>query len=172
MSTSVAPAAGTDSNGVCLYVLRKKAGLYGAQAPNPATLLGRQPPPRLRAGRATSPQGWDYTALYQDNSNQIYLDATYPGLDPQAGGPPQWLVLTGTDSGYTSVFEIKGALDTNPGYFTLTSKATRVTLALVEILIGDTALDGNEVLYLFVRGDTRDHRLTSTALSSRRHRRR
>jgi hypothetical protein len=150
LSTLVAPAAGTDSNGVSLYVLRKTAGLYGAQAPNPATLSGDNLP-HVPGWPSSVAAGWDYTALYRDYSNQIYLDATYPGLEPQAGGPPQWLVLTGTDNGYTSVFEINGALDTNPGFFTLTSKATRVTLALVAILTGDTALDENEVLYLFVQ---------------------
>ena len=51
-----------------------------------------------------------------------------PGLAPQAGGGPQWLVLTGL--GYTSFFQITQAADSNPGRYTLTAKTTQLTLAL------------------------------------------
>jgi hypothetical protein len=145
------PSGVTDASRVCLYVFRKKAALYGAQAPNPETLSSAVSgdPDYV----ASTPPSWDYTAAYKDYSNQIYLDATYTGLAPQAGGPPQWLVLTGTDSGYTSVFQIGAAIDTNPSpqLFTLTSKSTRLQLAKVAVLAGDHALDTNELLYLFVK---------------------
>ena len=102
---------------VCLYAFRKKAALFGAQAPNPQTLSG--PHIRYVPGYPTAvPPGprWDY--IYTDGSGQINLDASYPGLAPPSSpsdGPPQWVVLTGTSHGYTSFFQITAAAETSPG---------------------------------------------------------
>ncbi|MDQ6775602.1 MAG: putative baseplate assembly protein [Actinomycetota bacterium] len=152
LSSPLVPSApgGADSSKLSLYAFGKKAGLYGAQAPNPQTLSG--------AGITSVPgypkplrNAWDYTKLYTDYSYQIHLDGVYPGLAPPPSGPPQWIVLTGTEHEYTSVFQIEHAADTNPGYFTLISKTTRLTLQLVEILSGDQNLSANEVIYAFIK---------------------
>jgi len=142
---------GDGAGDVCLYVFRKKAALYGVNAPNPQTLAGHNianvpgyPGNPLQAR-------WNY--LYTDGSDQINLDASYPGLAPPASpsdGPPQWIVLTGTSHRYTSFFQIVATLETSPDYYTLTAKTTQLTLALGQILSGDTALPLDEVLYLFV----------------------
>jgi hypothetical protein len=139
---------------VCIYVFRKKAALFGAQAPNAATLpsTATQYVPGTAAG-----QDWNYYQ-YQDSSSQINLDASYPGVTATptsiaSGGAVQWAVLTGL--GYTSFFQIKGVAESNPNLYTLTSKTTQLTLALGQILSGDTALTLDELLWEFT-GETRN----------------
>jgi hypothetical protein len=144
-----APLAPGDAAQLSVYAFAKKAGLYGTQAPNPETLQSSvvgSVPGYPGAGKTQ----WNYAALYTDYTNQIHLDGVYQGLTPPPGGPPQWLVLTGTANEYTSVFQVTHAADTNPGYFTLNTKTTRVTLQLVEILSGDKALNANELIYAFI----------------------
>ena len=137
---------------VSIFIFRKKAALYGSQAPNPLMLGSTTSNPNLSSipGYPTSfGTGADWTFYYQEDSNQINLDASYPGLAPQAGGGTQWIVLTGL--GYTSFFQITRAADLNPGRYTLTTKTTQLTLALGQILTGDTSLTLNEVLWEFVQ---------------------
>jgi hypothetical protein len=143
---------GADSTEASVYVFRKKAALYGVQAPNPETL----PESSIEyvsgapAGKSTG-ASWDYSALRRLNDgSQINLDASYSGLTPQLHGPPQWLVLAGTSHDYRSVFEIERAVDTNPNYFTLTTKTTQLTLKLLHILTGDTRLSQEKVIEKFV----------------------
>jgi hypothetical protein len=143
---------GLTAEGVSIFIFRKKAALYGVQAPNPLLLGPTTSNPHLGSipGFPTSfGSGADWSFLYRENSNQINLDASYPGLAPQANGGPQWIVLTGL--GYTSFFQITQAADSNPGYYTLTTKTTQLTLALGQILTGDTSLSLNEVLWEFVQ---------------------
>ena len=150
-SPSSFPATAT-ADQMCMYTFRKKAALYGVQAPNPEMLAG----PHINSVPGY-PQPlsnrWDYSSAYEDGSDQINLDASYPGIAPPASpsdGPPQWVILTGTSHGYTSVFQVAQVMETNPGYFTLTTKTTQLTLANAQILAGDTSLTLNEVLYEFV----------------------
>lgn len=143
-------SAGTDSDGICIYRFGKKAGLYGAQAPNPMTLGGGNVAD-INGWPGISPgASWSFTDLYVDGSYELYLDASYPGLTEPAGGPPQWVILTGTAEGYTSVFQITQTRETSPNYFTLTTKSTQLQLSLVQILSGDTSLSQDEVIYLFI----------------------
>jgi hypothetical protein len=168
LSASLFPSGSTATADVCLYVFRKKAALYGVQAPNPQTLAGQNvefvPGYPKTAINTAGGNRWDYTsqahAGYTDGSLRINLDASYPGLEPPASssaGPPQWLVLTGTVASggashtYTSVFQITSATETNPGYYMLTSKTTQVTLANPQILAGDPNLSLDELLFLFVK---------------------
>jgi hypothetical protein len=139
--------AGMTSQDVLIYVFRKKAALYGVQAPSPLTLSGDNV--TYIPGYPTIGAGADWNFSYAEYSDQINLDASYSGLAPQANGPIQWIVLTGL--GYTSFFQIKQAMDSNPGRYTLTAKTTQLTLAFGRILSGDTALTLNEVLWEFVQ---------------------
>jgi hypothetical protein len=124
------------ADGASMYVFRKKAALYGANAPSPATLSGPyiwqvpgwpgSPPGDGPAG-PPGPQ-WNYQ---YGGGGQVYLDAIYPGLTPAAGGGPQWLVLTGPEVFgivVTTVFTIDSARDLNPGLYAL---AYRVTVPVV-----------------------------------------
>ena len=153
-SASSFPATWTaTAETMCLFTFRKKAAMYGVQAPNPQTLTGPNLPhvPGYPTGDPHSNR-WLY--IYRDGSDQVNLDASYPGVTPPAepaDGPPQWCILTGTEHGYTSVFQVTAAMDTNPGYYTLTTKTTQLTLANAQILVGATWLTLNEVLYLFTK---------------------
>ncbi len=143
---------GMTADGVSIFVFRKKAALYGVQAPNPLTLGSKTSNPNLSSipGYPTSfGTGADWSFYYQDYSYQINLDASYPGLAPQANANSSWIVLTGL--GYTSFFQITQAVDSNPARYTLTTKTTQLTLAMGQILTGDTALTLNEVLWEFVQ---------------------
>jgi hypothetical protein len=148
--------------GGAMYAFRVKAPLYGANAPNPQTLTTTNTNISHVPGY---PQGkvrahWDY--IYDDGTDRIHLDSTYPGLAPQAQGdsgappPPQWLVLTRAHGGhtYTAVTQVTAAYDHTPGYYTLTSKVTTVTLALVAYLVDGAATTSppaiNTLLHEFV----------------------
>ena len=141
--------SGTNAQAVCIYVFRKKAALYGAQAANPMTLTGTNIQNVIGYPTGTFSSGTDWNFQYTEYSNQIHLDASYPGLVPQQNGTPQWIILTG--DGYTSFFQITNAVDSNPAYYALNTKTTQLTLALGRILTGDPALTLNEVLWEFVR---------------------
>jgi hypothetical protein len=157
-----APFAAQDGPGdVCLYVFRKKAALYGAQAPSPQTLAGNYITNVPGYPATDGPPGprWNYQ---YDGDGQINLDASYPGLAPPAtpaDGPPQWIVLTTSSNAFTAFLLITAAAETSPGYYTLTAKTTRLTLALGQVLTGDPRVAGrlardaaelNDVLALFV----------------------
>lgn len=152
LSSSFTTSPPMTSGDVAISIFRKKAALYGVQAPSPLTLGDATSNPTLKSipGYPSSiGTGSDWNFYYQDYSNQINLDASYPGLAPQTNGPPQWIVLTGL--GYTSFFQILGAAESNPGRYTLTAKTTQLTLTMGQILTGDTALSLNEVLWEFVQ---------------------
>jgi hypothetical protein len=139
--------SGMGAADVCIFVQRKKAALYGAQAPNAAAL------PSSVTGNIPGHNGTGDWNFFQYKDNQtINLDASYPGLAP-GPGTTQWIVLTGL--GYTSFFSVTAAAESNPNMFTLTAKTTQLTLALGQILTGDTALSLDEVLWEFV-GETRN----------------
>ncbi|HZU10903.1 MAG TPA: putative baseplate assembly protein [Pseudacidobacterium sp.] len=137
---------------VSVYVFRRKAALYGVQAPA-MPLIPNGENSGIDATKITGyvagGTDWDFTRTFKENSGQINLDASYSGLE--AG---QWVVLTGL--GYTSFFQITAApSESNPNAFTLTTKTTQLTLDLGEIIYGDKALSLNEVLWEFVK-ETRD----------------
>lgn len=154
------------TDGAALYVFRKKAALYGANAPNPQTLSGPYvyevpgwPGEKPKHHKHPKSQYWDYLP----NSSQVILDSVIldsvvPGLVPQKDAPQPWLVLTRTEGAqtYTVIAQITDAHDSTPGYYTLTSKVTTVTLTLVTYLINgapDTAkppLSINTLLHQFI----------------------
>ena len=134
------------ADAVALFVFRKKAALYGVQAPSPQVLAGQYisfvpgypqliTPPGAPSGTEVPPATWEYTNNFND-VNQISLDASYPGLEPPAppapgqppNGPPQWAVFTNGSSAW--FFQITGTAETSPDYYTLTAKTTQLTVAL------------------------------------------
>lgn len=158
--------AGLGAQDVCIYIFRKKAALYGAQAPNAASL----PYSAVEyVGGSPGAQGydWDYDQ-YVYGSNQLSLDASYAGLTP-ASGAPQWIVLTRT-SDVVVFLQITDAADGNPNLYTLTTKVTQLTLAYGQVITppGTYALD--DVLAYFneeTRGTTvyvQSMQLTPTGL--------
>jgi hypothetical protein len=138
-STSVDPVAGTTTihwdfplsalfgaanSGVFVYIFRKRAALFGVQAPDPKA---------LHQNNGFFPDGdWPFKDNYLKGSMQINLDATYAGLSPALGGEPQW--ITFASPGGIVLFRIMAAGESGPVLYSLSSKTTHLTLA------GDLAL--------------------------------
>ncbi len=142
---------GMTNKDVSIFIFRKKAALYGAQAPNPLTLGSTTSNPNLPNIPGYPPtigSGSDWVFQYQNSSDTINLDASYSGLAPQQGATPPLIILTG--QGYTSYFVILSAVDSNPGFYTLNNKTTQLKLGLGKIIAGDPFLDLNSVLQEFV----------------------
>ena len=119
-----------------IYVFRKKAALFGVNAPDPRTLstsssnvttLNTWPP----GGKGD----WVFENAYNTGSMQINLDASYPIVVPGKGGEPSWTILISPD--YTALYQIAAAADTGPVNFTLTSKTTQLTLANAQTLVNN-----------------------------------
>lgn len=128
-----------------IYVFRKKAALFGVQAPDPRTLsttgnnIGNLP---------GYPPGGNGDWLFQANyvSGKINLDASYPGTAPQAG-QPAWSVIICPD--YTAVFQVTAAVDTGPLLYTLASKTTQLTLVNEQVLADNFKSAANVALWSF-----------------------
>ena len=145
-----------------IYVLQKRAALFGAQAIDPrslAVVTGSGLPnvtgwPGTPGVSATS--DWDFTKAFTPPA--INLDASYPGLAPGSapGAEPEWAVLTDPVQGITAVFNIVLVAQTAPKAFLVTSKTTQLKLANNGLTIPKTpALAGSAFLTGAVT-DTRD----------------
>lgn len=140
----------TGANGVCIYVFRKKAALFGVQAPSPFLLPSKNV--RDIAGHPNSGQtDWNFTYA---GGGVINLDASYSGLAPAATSPSgdasglQWLVLTNPQA--TACFQISQASESNPNAFALSAKTTQLTLSTVDVLDGSPGASLDAVLTTFI----------------------
>jgi hypothetical protein len=124
---------GQDNSGVFVYVFRKKAALFGVQAPHPTTLSPSTNTDIKHLVGFPGTLGDDWTFQYTSGSMQINLDASYAGLAPAVGGEPQW--ITFVSPGGIALFQITSASETGPALYTLTSKTTHLTLALGMVLV-------------------------------------
>ncbi len=139
-----------------IYVFRKKAALFGVQAPDPMSLPAPSStnnialitgwPSPIAAG-----VDWDFAKSYTAGSSQIKLDAIYPGLNPQ-GNSPAWALLISPGTGDHALFQVTAAVDSGFTAYTLSTKTTQLTLANGWFLLGGGLSDTN--LQQIV-GDTR-----------------
>jgi hypothetical protein len=138
---------------VWVYVLRKKAALFGVQAPSPsllpATTLANIPE---APSSADLKQDWNFT---YDGNGIINLDASYPGLPPSAASPEngkglQWLILA--DPKCTAYFKISKIAETNPHRYALSAKTTQLTLSSAYSITAKLKLDVDTTLTYFVHG--------------------
>lgn len=106
-----------DDNTAYVYIFRKKAALFGSQAPDPRTLTNADKVPGYWAKH-----DWKFSSP----KSQINLDAAYPGLVPRADGEPKWSVLMSPF--YTYLYQITAADESSPLKYTLTTKTTQLTL--------------------------------------------
>jgi hypothetical protein len=120
----LASGFGTQNSGASVYIFRKKAALFGAQAPDPKPLHSSNP------DFYPDP---DWTFNYNPGSMQVNLDASYPGLTPQAGGEAQWAVFV--SRGTVALFQITAVAETGMKAYSLAAKTTQLTLALGLVLI-------------------------------------
>ena len=122
-----------NDNTAYVYVFRKKAALFGVQAPDPRMLPSTNNNLSQLPGYPSGGNG-DWSFLYMRGSHQINLDASYPGLAPARGGEPQWVLLVAPQV-CTALFQIKAVTETGPVLYALTSKTTQLTLALGQVLV-------------------------------------
>lgn len=118
--------SGHGAQDVCIYVFRKKAALYGAQAPN-ATTLPASATANVGGKPKQSNEDWNYNQ-YNPGTGTVNLDAAYSGLTPAAGAP-QWIVMM-RPRAETVYLQIKAASESNPNLYTLTTKTTHLQLTL------------------------------------------
>jgi len=143
--------AGMNATQVCIYVFRKKAALYGAQAPNAATLPNTVTS-NLGGAPSSATSDWNYDQ-YVTGSGQVNLDASYPGLTPTSAAP-QWAVLTG--DGSISFFQITATAETNPNLYTLTTKTTQLTLAYGQVVVPSGTSDSLDSVLQYYTEQTRN----------------
>jgi hypothetical protein len=143
---------------VCVYVLRKKAALFGVQAPWPGLLTGASSIPGYPSGGSGD---WNFTPSPPDAVN---LDASYPGVVATASSTAadrlQWLVLS--DPKCTVYFQIGKVTETNPAKYALSTKTTQLTLSSAYSITGKLKLDVQKTISYFVGGT----RVTSAYLES------
>lgn len=118
-------AIGQNNSDVYVYVFRKRAALFGVQAPDPRTFPSSSP--------ISSSSDWTYD--YTPGSMQVNLDASYAGLAPAAGGEPAWVIFTAPPG--MVLFNIARVAETGPTKYTLTTKTTQLTLGGGEVLVND-----------------------------------
>jgi hypothetical protein len=123
-------------NTAYLYIFRKKASLFGVQAPDPRTLFSSSSNSidSLTGWPSGGNGDWIFQDGYTSGSLQVNLDASYSGTAPPAE-VPAWTVLVSPD--YTAVYQITAAVDTGPVLYTLTTKTTQLTLANGQVLVNN-----------------------------------
>lgn len=131
-------SAGMGADKVVVYALRKKASLFGSQAPNP--LLFTNAGVMGSTGYPSDGQT-DWQFQYSSGSSEVYLDSQYAGLVP-SGDVAQWAVLSG--GGSTALLQVSGVRDLSPNLYTLTSKSTALTFSSYAVIEGTAAesMDG------------------------------
>jgi hypothetical protein len=134
----------SNDNTAHLYIFRKKASLFGVQAPDPRTLFTSGSNNNL--GNLTGwPSGgngdWIFQDGYTNGSYQINLDASYPGTAPPQSGAPGWAVFVSPN--FTVLYQITAAVDTGPVLYTLTTKTTQLTLANGQVLVNNLGSTAN-----------------------------
>ncbi len=150
-NSALANTGATATSDIALYILRKKASLFGAQAINPFLLpsatLGNipgHPPVPVAATKTLAVMestaidvinvapiflriwtDWDFQYAGSGNLN---LDASYAGLAPSGSAPSQlqWLVLTNPKN--TAAFGVVSASESNPNLYALSAKTSQLTL--------------------------------------------
>ncbi len=173
----LANAFTTAAMNVSIYIFRKKAALFGAQAINPFLLppdtlqqipgnpLGSTTIYKMNAVRLGGPVGeaesivkapiylhsspTDWIFAYA-GGGVINLDASYTGLEPSGNAPGQlqWLVLTSPDN--TAFFQITSASESNPNLYALSAKTSQLTLSTVAVLTGSPGTTIDAVLTSFI----------------------
>jgi len=120
-----------------VYALRRRAGLFGNNAPDWHAMPADLRTEYTKAGDVSNPQDWPNLSLGQvgtakNESNpagDVFLDALYPQI--VAGS---WVVLVHPDQahpkrGYRELYRVEAAVDDSRTDFTISAKTTRLTLS-------------------------------------------
>jgi hypothetical protein len=129
------PAFDASATNVQLYAFRKRASLYGVNAPDPRSLSSQT---LMNYGFGTAAPGdWSFSG----ETSAIDLDTVYPDIAPAQiattaaaqsaewqsyPGDFSWVVLS--NGTYRKLYRILSTQDLTPRNYTLTGKATRLAL--------------------------------------------
>jgi hypothetical protein len=164
-----------------IYVLRKRAALFGAQAIDPRSLAVVRGSgltkvtgwPGTGTGAATTDWEWNYTTPTPNPVSStppaINLDASYPGLAPSSdpSAEPQWVAVVDSSSG-SAVFNVKSAAETSPNAFLITSKTTQLTLVNGLMTPSSTSPASATAPSTYLPGVVGDTRQTTVCVQSNR----
>jgi Baseplate J-like protein len=141
----------SNDNTAHVYVFRKKAALFGVQAPDPRTLFVSTNTTSIVGWPTSTPiKDWDFTQSYKSGSSQIRLDASYKGLQ---SGAPAWALLIAPSLLYADLHQVKDASDSGFTAFTLAMKTTLLSLGPGQLQGGGAVSDAD---LQSIAGDTRD----------------
>ncbi|MBK5124374.1 putative baseplate assembly protein [Burkholderia sp. R-69980] len=118
----------TSAASVTLFALRKRASLYGYNAPDPKVLasqtLQNYPSSAFTYAADSTIIDW----AFQSGTATIALDQVYQGIVPSTNAPsPTWIVLAqGTDRWF---YQVNAVNEGSLALYTISSKATQLTLA-------------------------------------------
>jgi hypothetical protein len=124
-----------------IYVFRKKAALFGVQAPDPRVLPTSNNNITTVTGWQSSGD-WSFTSSYTANSSEIKLDTSYTGLSPQ-GSSPAWTLVLSPGNGYHVLFPVNSASDSGFTAYTLAMKITQLGLGTGQFLPGGALSDAD-----------------------------
>ncbi|MBC8730286.1 baseplate J/gp47 family protein [Paraburkholderia sp. UCT2] len=126
-------AALASATSVTLYAMRKRAALYGYNAPDPKLLadqtLAHFPSGTFTpAGSPATPTIADWNFASTLSGTTITLDQVYQGI-VSSGSPanPTWIVLV-ADGGPSQFYQVTGVAEGAFDLYAISSKATQVTL--------------------------------------------
>jgi hypothetical protein len=188
-NAGISSTTSTTTSNAAIYIFRKKAALFGANAINPfllpqttlsnipghpdldsigsklgslakakTTLANFSATDLLSATEVSATTDLvlaealparDWKFIY-DGGGEISLDVAIPGLTASQPGQPQWLVLT--IGGATALFSISDVTETNPNYYALTAKTSRLTLSFPAVLSGSLSSGRDAALTTFIDG--------------------
>ena len=127
--------AGTTAAQLCLYVFRKKAALYGVQAPSTGTFVAGTLS-KIPGAPAAPGDDWVFDN-YKNGDDALNLDAVYTGL-LAAPGTTQWALFTSSKVG-DAILRVTGATESNPNRYTITNKTSRLNVKLGEVPSGGSS---------------------------------
>jgi hypothetical protein len=117
-----------------VYAFRKRAALFGANAPDPVTLPDDVLLNYGQGMASRDPVTWVVTRRNEWNfslQNPINLDASYPTITPSVTAPgasaiDSWIVLALPSFHY--LYKITSVSESSPKLYTLTARTTQLTL--------------------------------------------
>jgi len=139
-------SAGTTADKVTIFAMRKKAALFGAQAPNPFLFSNVAGITGSTGYPGANETDWQFQ--YTASSSEVYLDTAYSGIAP-SNGAASWAVMV--DRSHSALFQISSLRDISPNLYTLTGKSTALMFSSGVVMEGSSASSLDDLLTEFVQ---------------------
>ena len=126
-----------------VYAFRKRAALFGSNAPDPITLPDSVLLNYGQGMASRDPSTWKVTRKAEWNfslSNPINLDASYPTITPSVSPPNgnpinSWIVLALPTPALHKLYKITKVSESSPKLYTLTTRTTQLALEKDAVLL-------------------------------------